>query len=183
MSENAEKSPRKLLKAFFDMKGITATADSLRLWIMALNDLSYDELFAAIDRFNKECSDYPTPARLRDFVRPSFSGDEKANLAWSDVHTAIRRYGGYATVTFSDETINKTILDIGGWVRLCETLSKDMHWKQREFVQAYLLNAKANLTSDKPLLGELKGEWNNVKRIETPKAALPAPELKRLEAE
>lgn len=78
---------------------------------------------------------FPKPV---DFIEALQGKEEdRAARAWLLVAHAIRRVGNYKSVKFVDPAIHSVIQDMGGWVKLCDTLEKDMTWRQREFENLY----------------------------------------------
>lgn len=77
----------------------------------------------------------PKPA---DIIR-HIDGDSENNAykAWSKVESAIQHIGSYETIIFDDPIIHCVIVDMGGWTKLCSTLSKEMPFKTGEFVKRY----------------------------------------------
>ncbi len=63
---------------------------------------------------------------------------QQAQQAWSKVLNAVRRVGGDNSVIFDDALIHAVIVDMGGWVRLCEMYQRDESFKQREFESRYI---------------------------------------------
>ena len=146
--------PRRLLKAFFEARGIKVTADSLRMWLDALCDLTEAELEFALRRFNRDSTDFPTPAAVRRFAGPKGMSDEqRAAQAWDIVAATIRDHGAYRTVDFSDRIVNAVIRAFGGWERLCET---DREWigaVRKRFLEAYVSCARTGVGDGSPLVG------------------------------
>ena len=78
----------------------------------------------------------PTPA---DIVGRIMGGSEAiAADAWTKVERGIRQAGSYATVAFDDCLIHATIEALGGWVRLCESKSDDLHFRRKDFIATYV---------------------------------------------
>lgn len=119
------------------------TADSLRMWLDALCDLTEAELEFAIRRFNRDCTDFPTPAAVRRFAGPKgLSDEQRASLAWDVVTATIRDRGAYVSVDFSDRLINAVIRAGGGWERLCSEPADQRVWTRKRFLEAYVLCAR-----------------------------------------
>lgn len=77
----------------------------------------------------------PKPA---DIVRRiSGSGTDHSTAAWSKVERAIRSVGQYQSVTFDDPAIHATIVDIGGWVRLCNTSEDELPFTRQHFAKRF----------------------------------------------
>lgn len=126
-----------LLKAFFEVHKIEVTKGSLQMWIAALADLSEQDIALAIMRFNRECTDYPTPARLRGYSTAVPKDEERAEFCWTEIRRAIGSLGSYESVQLDDPVGTAALREIGGWVSICDTEPDEMKWRKREFVAAY----------------------------------------------
>ena len=93
---------------------------------------------AAFDRHvkNPDAGQYmPKPA---DLIRMIAGGTaDAALLAWAKVERAIRTVGGHESLVFDDPLIHRAIEQMGGWVKLCETLEKDLPFRAQEFATIY----------------------------------------------
>jgi hypothetical protein len=155
-SENSAGRIQALLLAFFDVRNITVSPDSLRMWIDAFSDMTPQGIEMAIRRFNRESTDYPTPAAVRKYAGVEGLNDEqRASIAWGTVRKTIAQYGAYYSIAFDDAVIHAAIRAIGGWERLCETPHDQMQWKQKEFVRAYVEAAGTGIGDSRPLAGVL----------------------------
>lgn len=130
---------RRLFEGFFDSIGRKLTADGLRFWIAAFADLTPEQVQTALIRFGRESTDFPSPAAVRQYAGVAGLTSEKlkADAAWQVVRAHISRSGAYLSVEFDDPAINAAIRAIGGWVSLCDTLTSELHWKEKEFRRAY----------------------------------------------
>lgn len=77
----------------------------------------------------------PKPA---DVVRVIRGNSQCQGLqAWTKVEKAIRLVGPYRSVVFDDPIIHSVTQDMGGWIRLCLTLQKDLPFIAKEFQTRY----------------------------------------------
>ncbi len=99
----------------------------------------------------------PKPA---DVIRYLQGGSQTQALqAWSKVATTIRSVGGYTSVVFDDPIIHVVMVEMGGWIYLCQTLLKDLPFRAHEFKQryaAYVLHPP--LHYPKHLIGSIEGQ-------------------------
>lgn len=145
---------KRLLMAFFSARSVTVDADGLRMWIDAFSDLTPEAVELALRRYNRECSDHPTPASVRRYAGAAGLTDEqRAMAAWRVVRSTILRYGAYYAINFDDPIIHAAIRAIGGWSQLCATPTEEFQWKAKEFVAAYVNVARSGIGEFKPLLG------------------------------
>ncbi|MCA9047421.1 MAG: hypothetical protein KDA89_01755 [Planctomycetaceae bacterium] len=126
-------------------------ADSLRMWIDALSDLSAEAIETAIRGFNRECTDYPTPAAVRRFAGPT--DEQRATAAWRVVRREVARCGAYCRIEFDDPIIHAAIRAIGGWVALCNTQHDEMPWREKAFVSHYQSICHSGIGQFSPLTG------------------------------
>lgn len=57
--------------------------------------------------------------------------------AWLAVREAIRKVGGYDSVTFDDPTVNAVLRGFGPWDKITETPVDELKWLKKEFVDQY----------------------------------------------
>jgi len=77
----------------------------------------------------------PKPA---DIIRQlKGSGASRAANAWAKVNKAIEHIGSYTSVVFDDALIHAVIDNMGGWVRLCQTSTEHLKFRQIEFERCY----------------------------------------------
>lgn len=152
---------KRILAAFFDTHGIGRGLDRERvkgvmsMWIDAIGDLEIPVVVTAIRRFNAECRDYPTPARLRSFATTgaALGDNQRADVAWGHVLKTIRRVGAYESVDFDDKIINAAVRQIGGWRRVCDVETDKVEWMRKEFIGAYEAIARSGVGDGSHLLG------------------------------
>jgi len=77
----------------------------------------------------------PKPADVMRYLRGG--SQAQALQAWSKVATAIRTVGAYTSVVFDDSIIHVVIIEMGGWISLCQTLLKDLPFRAHEFEKRY----------------------------------------------
>jgi len=77
----------------------------------------------------------PKPADVMRYLRGG--SQAQALQAWSKVATAIRTVGAYTSVVFDDSIIHVVIIEMDGWISLCQTLLKDLPFRAREFEKRY----------------------------------------------
>lgn len=79
----------------------------------------------------------------------------QATLAWNKVLQSIRRVGSYESVVFDDPLIHLVIMDLGGWIALCQHDSKSLIFVAKDFEKIYsiYLQRKPNSYPNK-LIGQ-----------------------------
>lgn len=154
----------KLLKAFLSARNVTIDADGLRMWIDAFSDLTPEAIELALRRYNRECTDHPTPAAVRRYAGAAGLTDEqRALVGWRVVRSSVLRYGAYYSIDFDDKIIHAAVRAIGGWASLCSTQHDEMQWKQKQFIEAYLNVARSGIGEFHQLAGLLDDKAEPVK--------------------
>lgn len=157
MSEHDPQRLRRLLEAFFESRGPKLSADSLKLWLDALSDLSIDQIEKGIRLFNRESKDYPTPAAIRDYALDGINIQDRALVAFSVFRQALRQSRG-VDADFADPIIKPVVRALGGWVQLAETPSDQFGFVQKRFVDTYVAMHRAGVGGEKPVSGYLARE-------------------------
>jgi len=95
----------------------------------------YKQLESAFDSLLKTAKFFPKPVEIIEAI---VGGKEDRSLtAWSKVISAVKKYGSYTSIDFSDPLIVRAITLIGGWSLICGTNSSEMVWTQKEFERIY----------------------------------------------
>ena len=78
---------------------------------------------------------FPKPADIVKFI----DGNTQSNAlrAWSKVEKAVRRVGPYQTVVFDDALIHAVLVDMGGWIDLCNMTDQELPFRRNEFEKRY----------------------------------------------
>ncbi len=80
---------------------------------------------------------FPKPADLVRFIEGS--GETKALQAWAKVEKAITHVGAYQSIIFDDPLIHAVLEDLGGWIKLCATPTKELPFRANEFQKRYTI--------------------------------------------
>ena len=78
---------------------------------------------------------FPKPADIVKFI----DGNTQSNAlrAWSKVEKAVRHVGPYRTVVFDDALIHAVLVDMGGWIDICNMTDKELPFRRNEFEKRY----------------------------------------------
>src|SRR5262249_10206529 len=132
------RSTLRWIACHFTMYRTPLSRKSLELYWNTLQPFEWTDVKAA---FQMHLTDpdtgqyFPKPA---DVVRHVHGNSETQALkAWSKVDEASHAVGCYASVVFDDPIIHVVIEDMGGWIRLCQTLLKDLPFRANEFKKYY----------------------------------------------
>lgn len=110
----------------------------LSVWENAMRSYDFEKMSKAIDAHfaNPDSGQFmPKPA---DIIKAmAGTKTDRATLAWSKVHEAVRLIGAYTDVIFDDSAIHAVIQDLGGWPKICATESKDIGYTIHRFCESY----------------------------------------------
>lgn len=110
----------------------------LDVWFNALSGYPLADVSTAFSRHLTDPDHGQFPPKPADLIRAiDGSGDGRALLAWTKVDKAIRHVGGWRSVCFDDPLIHAGIVAMGGWIKLCETKSDELPYRQQEFAKRY----------------------------------------------
>jgi hypothetical protein len=62
---------------------------------------------------------------------------DRAALAWGKVLGALGSVGAYQDVLFDDASIHASIVDCGGWIKMCRSEMSELSYLQHRFCQSY----------------------------------------------
>ena len=135
----------KLMLYLWAAIGRTKEPDDITLaaWYDNLSDLTREQVQTGMRRFIREHSaEFVNVQKIRELSGAQTALDEASVSAWSAVLTAIKHFGGYQTPAWTGRNdaarITQAITHLGGWVRLCDTESEELHkWTRQAFQKAY----------------------------------------------
>lgn len=117
-----------------------STSDTLlKMYYIALEDLSNEQVSMAITRASKECKAFPTPAHLIEFSGYA-TLERRALIAWQDAEGAVVEHGYMRHVDFADDKIiNAAIRQLGGWPNFNSlfTSARDEDFLRMRFIKTY----------------------------------------------
>ncbi len=127
-----------MLSAVAAVYGREITPEVTAIYWSALAPYDLGAVRQAFDRHvrNPDAGQFlPKPADLIRMLGGTTA--DSAMQAWAKVEKAIRRVGGHESVVFDDALIHRCIDDMGGWVKLCDTLEADLPFRARDFQALY----------------------------------------------
>ena len=112
-----------------------ATEPLLMGYWIGLQDMAIEDFERAATKAIATCRFMPVPAELRDLAG---TGQAIAAMdAWQAVIGAMRSVGRYRGVDFGP-LVNAVIRNLGGWTRLCNTDSDELHsFTRKDFERVY----------------------------------------------
>jgi len=136
--------------------GVTSNKEVLKAWYSVLNDMTDDEIKAAVDDYVRMSKFAPVPADLwervnamREQQHPELTAEE----AWGIVYLDISRYGYYSEPTYDDWKLEAAKNSIG-WSTLCDLTENTLMPTRAHFMRIYGSFAKretAALQSNNPM--------------------------------
>lgn len=170
--------------------GTSVNENALKIWLMALEDFSAEQVEKGIALAIKteEYSKMPVPAKIIRKIReacgiPSPLDRQKAKEAqaeaeWAQVLEQVRRVGSYGNPKFHPTT-QRVLGAMGGWSALCESMtSANRDFKRRDFVSMWQTYHE---TGDAMELGAFGVQQALEERMGQRPAELPHGWLKRLQ--
>lgn len=109
----------------------------MELYYKALSDLSIEQLNDAVNILcqTKTIKTWPLPAEIRQAVEGN--PQDKAQVAFDKLITAVRSIGSYQTVIFDDPAIHAFVQSYGGWEEICDKTVDDWKYMRNEFIRGY----------------------------------------------
>lgn len=107
-------------------------------WRSLAND-SYRDVSSAFTRHMSDPDTGQFMPKIAD-IRKYIDGNKESQSmgAWTKLDKAIRKIGPWQSVCFDDPIINQVVVDMGGWISLCETpTEKDLEFRMHEFNKRY----------------------------------------------
>lgn len=132
-----------LLKAAADMYGRPPlTQEGLRLFALTIQDYSWAQVERAIAEHIRTSPYFPKPADVVAAIEGTAEG--RAAEAWVLVLKGIDRHGSYQSVSFGNPATHYAIQQMGGWVRLCDTLTdRDIPFRAKDFTRLYVTGERS----------------------------------------
>lgn len=139
---NVEHDYEKLLELLNDAlapyeKSVTARAGMI--WFEALKHYSLAEVAQGLTAHiaNPEKGQFaPKPADV--IANIDLTTEALAMAAWAKVDRSVKMVGAYRSIVFDDPIIHVVIVDLGGWIKLCQTNDeKDFGFIGADFRKRY----------------------------------------------
>ena len=145
MIESDKKRFAEALTIASEATGKAIDQSTMRVYWGLLKNLTIDAVEAAINDHLFDPDDgmfFPKPAHIVKRVTGTKKQQEKAvtdraEMAWTEIQTAIRRIGSYGNLEMDDHVALAAVRSIGGWQKLCMTNLDKMEWMKKAFFEAY----------------------------------------------
>jgi len=129
------------------MTGLSETYDKpvtpslFKIYMEALKAFDINNIQIAVSKHmldKKHGSFFPKPADIARYIpETSIAADDKANIAWMDIESQIRKKGAYGSLELDDKQALMAVKHMGSWQSLCHTDIDKLQWKRKEFIDNY----------------------------------------------
>lgn len=133
----------------------------LKLYIGALDDLTYDEVNAALTKCLRNAKFFPTVAEIYEAagsVRKTAEGDEEkdAGQAWAEVMQLVRTCHVYKAWTYSTSDIEQAVKEFGKQ-ELCALNADEVNTARAQFRRIYndIVSRRKERAENKKILSQL----------------------------
>lgn len=144
------------------------TPGLLEVYRAQFGDWSGEAWAHVVNRACGELKFWPKPVELKEMG--AVSRGDAVERAWGVVEGALRTVGRYRSVDFGP-AVNAAVRHIGGWQKLCETNTDELHFRQRDFGKALDLYSRGGVTPEIGVHHAGLIEQDHVRR------GLPVPEM------
>lgn len=111
---------------------------TLAVWLQACQPYSLEQIRKAMTAHATDPEHGQFAPKVADVVRIlSGTHTDRALLAWGKTLDAMSRVGAYSDVVFDDPAIHAAVEDLGGWVKICRSETKDLSYLQHRFCESH----------------------------------------------
>lgn len=127
------------LKGLCALYGKEFSNHLLSAYKIGLRDLSVEEIKCATATAMAECTFMPKPVELRKLrYGDVMSPQVRADIAWTELESAVVSVGGNYSVTFEDPFTAEAVRALGGWISVCNVPPREFDvFLRREFCRIY----------------------------------------------
>lgn len=158
-SKEAVKNALAIFGEIYEMRLTKALGE---IWIRTLENYSPLEIERATYNYLKNTDKGRFKPKPSDIIELIDGDSESASLeAWTTAEEAMRKYGAYYSVTFSDKIILSVISDMGGWQEFCSMQESEVPFKRNEFSKRYKgKRSTKNFEVKEPVLIGISDSYN-----------------------
>jgi len=132
------------ISGLFVYYGLEISPVVLDIYITALSDYPVSDIKKAVSYFIKNSAKMPQVSDFINYISgDGLSLDDRAEIAWSLVLKAVKKYSWDKSFTFRDKAIRKA-LEIVGYDNIRQCLESEINWKKADFIKVYKTYAKLN---------------------------------------
>ena len=148
---------------------------TLQVWWVGCQPFSLEQVSKAITAHITDPDKGQFAPKVADIVRQlAGTKTDRSLLAWGKVSDAMSSVGAYQDVDFGDGAIHATIIDMGGWPKMCRTNTDELSYLQHRFCESYRAYQTAGTTEIPFLIGDRSPDDMYLKR------GLPVPKPVRI---
>jgi len=142
--------------------------DAVDVWWQILKEYPIESVRESITHYLKTAKykRMPMPGELIEHIKgPQIAIEDKAELAWADIMSEIRRIGSYGTPCITDRTSANLMRGRFSWKSLCAMTERELAFTRKEFINVYNARSKEHehLAIDAP--EKLKALANNLTEV------------------
>lgn len=138
VQESDRKDFADLIAGVYAYHGKTVSPAVIAMYWRGCQRWSLEQVRKAIDRLTMDAEAGRFVPKIGDITRVlDGTSTDRAQLAWGRVLEAASSVGAYTDVAFDDPAIHATVEDLGGWVKVCRTDTKDLGYLQHRFCESY----------------------------------------------
>jgi hypothetical protein len=111
---------------------------ALQVWWQACQRFDLEQVRKALTGHAMDADRGQFAPKPADLVRQlEGTATDRAALAWGKTLEAMQSVGAYTDVVFDDPAIHAVVEDLGGWVKLCRSETKDLGYIQHRFCESH----------------------------------------------
>jgi hypothetical protein len=176
MNSNEKQDLYKLISSVMDYYKQDVSPFSLNLFWEALKGFDFEQVSKALTRHAMNPDNGQFAPKIADIVKQlSGTTSDKAKIAWGKAYAAMEQVGAYQDVCFDDGIIHLVIEDMGGWVKICRTETKDIGYVQHQFCESYRAYTGRERVEYPSYLAGANGTGENMARLRMRGITPPAP--------
>jgi len=130
----------------------------LDIYYETLKNYTYEQVNSAMVNIVKtnKYNTLPKPAEFIEWIEGS--KEDKAYLAWTLAHKAIKEHGYYNTVEFEDPVISHVIQELGGWLLFSDIKKEELPFWEKRFREFYKVIEKRGVKEPVKLMGFIEAK-------------------------
>lgn len=136
--------------------GEKLSEDRAKIYWDILKDYPESKMKGAVVRLIREVKFFPKISEILEMIEGSI--EDEAEIAWLILREKIEGYGGYVSVSFSENLVIGSVVEaMGGWVKICDTTIEEEKWVKKEFIKLYpIMKGKSSHPKQLPGIFEIE---------------------------
>lgn len=127
-----------ILSGVHDFYGKEMTRFAVQVWMEAFKGFDHEQVSKAFSAHLMDAERGQFMPKPADIVRQlQGTKTDRSLLAWGKVLEAMQKVGAYQSVVFDDPAIHAAVQDIGGWISMCRTETKELSYLEKRFCDSY----------------------------------------------